>query len=193
MKGSCTRWISNYIHTIGTNNIIAALGPLREAKRQPRERKSSPYMVTQGWKAEAWEGRIWAVGSHQSQPLHFGRGPILCLWNPCMCTIDAESLSPLPIHLVRTTKLFNLPCLIRTFWETPTNKQEICRPWWLAFPKMCKQGCRISPPLHFILGEFTPSYMLHTRAFGTYLLGGIYLAEKIIRWWYFTCKHVSLF
>ena len=31
------------------------------------------------------------------------------------------------------------------------------------------------------LGEFTPSYILHTRAFKTYLLGGgIYLAEKII-------------
>jgi hypothetical protein len=37
------------------------------------------------------------------------------------------------------------------------------------------------------LGEFTLSYFLHTRAFGTYLLGAIYLAEKIIRWWYFTC------
>jgi hypothetical protein len=35
-----------------------------------------------------------------------------------------------------------------------------------------------------------PSYFLHTRAFGTYLLGGgvIYLPKKIIRWWYFTCK-----
>jgi hypothetical protein len=32
------------------------------------------------------------------------------------------------------------------------------------------------------LGEITPSYILHTRAFGTYLLGGvIYLVEKIIR------------
>jgi hypothetical protein len=39
------------------------------------------------------------------------------------------------------------------------------------------------------LGETTPSYILHTCAFGTYLLGGgIYLAKKIIRWWYFTCK-----
>jgi hypothetical protein len=39
-------------------------------------------------------------------------------------------------------------------------------------------------------GEITPSYILHTRAFGTYLLGGggIYLAKKIIRWWYFTCR-----
>jgi hypothetical protein len=45
------------------------------------------------------------------------------------------------------------------------------------------------------LGEVTPSYTLHTRAFGTYLLGAgyIYLAKKIISWWYFTCKHVSLF
>jgi hypothetical protein len=34
--------------------------------------------------------------------------------------------------------------------------------------------------LHSLWG-FTPSYILHTRAFGTYLLGGgIYLAEKII-------------
>ena len=33
------------------------------------------------------------------------------------------------------------------------------------------------------LGGFTPFYILHTRVFGTYLLGGgvIYLAEKIIR------------
>ena len=32
------------------------------------------------------------------------------------------------------------------------------------------------------LGGCTPSYVLHTRAFGTYLLGGvIYLAERIIR------------
>jgi hypothetical protein len=31
------------------------------------------------------------------------------------------------------------------------------------------------------LGEFTPSYILHTRALGTYVLGGIYLAEKIMR------------
>jgi hypothetical protein len=31
------------------------------------------------------------------------------------------------------------------------------------------------------LGEFTPSYILHTRAFMTYLLGGFaYLVEKII-------------
>jgi hypothetical protein len=45
------------------------------------------------------------------------------------------------------------------------------------------------------LGKFTPSYILHTCAFGTYLLGGggFYFAKKIIRWWYFTCKHVSLF
>jgi len=40
------------------------------------------------------------------------------------------------------------------------------------------------------LGEITPSYILDTHAFGTYLFGGgvIYLAKKIIRWWYFTCK-----
>jgi hypothetical protein len=36
---------------------------------------------------------------------------------------------------------------------------------------------------YHVLGEFIPSYILHTRAFGTYLLGGgvIYLAKKIIR------------
>jgi hypothetical protein len=32
-----------------------------------------------------------------------------------------------------------------------------------------------------ILKEFTPFYILHTRALGTYLLGVIYLAKKIIR------------
>ena len=29
-----------------------------------------------------------------------------------------------------------------------------------------------------ILGEFTPSYILHTRAFGTYLLGGYLPCKK---------------
>jgi hypothetical protein len=40
------------------------------------------------------------------------------------------------------------------------------------------------------LGENTPSYILHTCVFGTYLLGvGGYLPyKKIIRWWHFTCK-----
>ena len=28
--------------------------------------------------------------------------------------------------------------------------------------------------LRWELGEFTPSYILHTRAFGTYLLGGLF-------------------
>jgi hypothetical protein len=28
------------------------------------------------------------------------------------------------------------------------------------------------------LGEFTPSYILHTRAFGTYLLGGLFTLQK---------------
>ena len=42
----------------------------------------------------------------------------------------------------------------------------------------------------WVLGEITPSYILHTRAFGTYLLGGLFtqVAKKYIRWWYFTCK-----
>ena len=39
------------------------------------------------------------------------------------------------------------------------------------------------------LGGFTPSYILHTRAFGTYLLGGYLPCKKNIRWWYFTCKN----
>jgi hypothetical protein len=28
--------------------------------------------------------------------------------------------------------------------------------------------------------EFTPSYILHTRAFGTYLLGGLFTLQKIL-------------
>jgi hypothetical protein len=28
------------------------------------------------------------------------------------------------------------------------------------------------------LGEITPSYILHTRAFGTYLLGGLFALQK---------------
>jgi hypothetical protein len=28
------------------------------------------------------------------------------------------------------------------------------------------------------LGEFTPSYILHTRVFGTYLLGGLFTLQK---------------
>ena len=31
---------------------------------------------------------------------------------------------------------------------------------------------------HGNLGEFTPSYVLHTRAFGTYLLGGLFTLQK---------------
>jgi hypothetical protein len=31
------------------------------------------------------------------------------------------------------------------------------------------------------LGEFSPSYILHTRAIGTYLLGGYLPCKKIIR------------
>jgi hypothetical protein len=39
------------------------------------------------------------------------------------------------------------------------------------------------PYLKFLLmitipGEITPSYMLHTRAFGTYLLGGLFTLQK---------------
>jgi hypothetical protein len=29
-----------------------------------------------------------------------------------------------------------------------------------------------------LLGEITPSYILHTRAFGTYLLGGLFTLQK---------------
>ena len=29
-----------------------------------------------------------------------------------------------------------------------------------------------------ILEEFTPSYILHTRAFGNYLLGGLFTLQK---------------
>jgi hypothetical protein len=32
--------------------------------------------------------------------------------------------------------------------------------------------------LYIYLGEFTPSYILHTRAFGTYLLGGYLPCKK---------------
>jgi hypothetical protein len=31
---------------------------------------------------------------------------------------------------------------------------------------------------HTNLGEFTPSYILHTRAFGTYLLGGLFTLQR---------------
>jgi hypothetical protein len=41
------------------------------------------------------------------------------------------------------------------------------------------------------LGGFTPSYILHTRAFGTYLLGGLFtLAEKHLR---YGILHVNMF
>jgi hypothetical protein len=29
-----------------------------------------------------------------------------------------------------------------------------------------------------VLGEITPSYILHTRAFGTYLFGGLFTLQK---------------
>ena len=51
-----------------------------------------------------------------------------------------------------------------------------------------------SPLLGLVILQFvlywsqgcTPFYILHTRALGTYVLGVIYLAKRIIRWWYFT-------
>jgi hypothetical protein len=30
----------------------------------------------------------------------------------------------------------------------------------------------------YVPGEITPSYILHTRAFGTYLLGGLFTLQK---------------
>jgi hypothetical protein len=46
---------------------------------------------------------------------------------------------------------------------------------------------------HNIPGRSLPLiFCIHVRSGPTYW-GVIYLAEKIIRWWYFTCKHVSLF
>ena len=33
---------------------------------------------------------------------------------------------------------------------------------------------------NFNPGEITPSYILHTRAFGTYLLGGLFTLQKIL-------------
>jgi hypothetical protein len=54
----------------------------------------------------------------------------------------------------------------------------------------------IQAPLRVLiqpLGEFTPyKFFRHVRS-GPIYWGVIYLAIKIIRWWYFTCKHVSLF
>jgi hypothetical protein len=32
--------------------------------------------------------------------------------------------------------------------------------------------------LRAVLGEITPSYILHTRTFGTYLLGGLFTLHK---------------
>jgi hypothetical protein len=32
--------------------------------------------------------------------------------------------------------------------------------------------------MHTTPGEITPSYVLHTRAFGTYLLGGLFTLQK---------------
>jgi hypothetical protein len=29
-------------------------------------------------------------------------------------------------------------------------------------------------------GEITPSYILHTRAYGTYLLGGLFTLQKLL-------------
>jgi hypothetical protein len=36
-------------------------------------------------------------------------------------------------------------------------------------------------------------YFAYTCVRDLFIWGVIYLVEKIIRWWYFTCKHVSLF
>jgi hypothetical protein len=62
---------------------------------------------------------------------------------------------------------------------TITNRVDFCG----TFQKL---RCKIEPcPLIGVcsLGEFTPSYILHTRAFGTYLLGGgIYLEGALEEW-----------
>jgi len=65
-------------------------------------------------------------------------------------------------------------------WDCPikptiTNRVDFCG----TFQKL---RCKIEPcPLIGVcsLGEFTPSYILHTRAFGTYLLGGGVFTLKV--------------
>ena len=42
-------------------------------------------------------------------------------------------------------------------------------------------------------GVYSHLYFAHTCIRDLFIAGVIYLAKKIIWWWYFTCKHVSLF
>jgi hypothetical protein len=93
--------------------------------------------------------------------------------------------------------------------ERPCTKKRMCR-FFVLFYVLKEHFFLNNSSLTIILsslGEFTPSYIfIHVRS-GPIYWGGIYLAKKIIRWWYFTCKkawkyymwwyftckHVSLF
>jgi hypothetical protein len=67
---------------------------------------------------------------------------------------------------------------IDSTWEQQSwqESHEYSWGWWLAH-----------------LGRSLPLiFCIHVRS-GPIYWGVIYLAKKIIRWWYFTCKHASLF
>ena len=46
--------------------------------------------------------------------------------------------------------------------------------------KLGKSFMNYGNDLDECLGKFTPSYILHTRAFGTYLIGGLFTLQKKI-------------
>jgi hypothetical protein len=51
----------------------------------------------------------------------------------------------------------------------------------LFLPNKKSNQMRVVYLTYSMLGEFTPSYILHTRAFRTYLLGGLFTLQKILQ------------
>ena len=72
----------------------------------------------------------------------------------------------------------------RNSYSTFFNKQA----FFFPSSKQSYFSSKVQLPPYEIPRGCTPSYILHTRAFGSYLLGVSYLAKRIVMWWYFTCN-----
>jgi hypothetical protein len=73
--------------------------------------------------------------------------------------------------------------VVHRWWQTiMCDLITYCGCWvYRCLLGICKVGCvKGGKELGVVPGEITPSYILHTRAFGTYLLGGLFTFEKKI-------------
>ena len=107
-----------------------------------------------------------------------------------------KSLSPLGKVPHSSIGVFlSTPFLLQTF--AFARIQALFLFYFIMFLLLCFQMVLSSSVFGFELsglGGFTPSYILHTRAFGTYLLGGYFtLQKKIIRYGIFQNKGVMVF